>query len=246
MTPLRITRSGLLGSILVIAVATACVRLGVWQLHRLAERRAHNAVVRARMTAPPLALQRVPGDTAGLAFRAAAAFGHWDDARTIVLGARTYRDDPGVYVLTPLLLPGGGAVLVNRGWLPSPDAATVDLRPYGVDGAAAVRGLLVPMPTGRMPPGPQSRRTWFALDPASLARQFPYPLAPLLLQVAPTPASGAALPRPVPPPELGEGPHLSYAVQWFSFAAIGLIGWVVLLLKRNETREERGAPTPPG
>ncbi len=246
MPPLRITRAGIVGSILVLLVAAACVRLGFWQLHRLAERRAHNALVRGRMAAPPLALNTVPDDTANLTFRAVTAAGQWDSEHAIVLAGRTYQDDPGVYLLTPLLLPGGGAVLVNRGWLPSPDAATVDAGAYAVAGAAAVRGLLVPMPAGRAPPGQPFGRVWFHLDPAALARQFPYPLAPLLLQLTPAGPSGATLPRPVPPPELGEGPHRSYAVQWFSFAAIGLVGWVVLLLKRDDMREEPVAPTQPG
>ncbi len=240
MTPLRITRAGIVGSILVLAVAAGCVRLGFWQLHRLAERRAHNAVVRARLAAAPLALQALPEDTA-LAFRPATATGRWDSEHAIVLAGQTYDDDPGVTLLTPLLLPGGGAVLVNRGWLPSPDAATIDARAYAVAGAAAVRGLLVPMPTGRVPPAPGFRRVWFHLDPGRLRRQFPYPIAPLLLQVTPGPGD-RGLPHPVPPPTLSEGPHLSYAVQWFSFAAIGLIGWVVLLLKNSAGRDEPVAP----
>ncbi len=244
--PLRITRAGLLGSIVVILVAATCVRLGIWQLHRLQQRRAYNAQVSARMTAAPVGLRRVPDDTAGLSFRAALAEGGWDGARSIVLGARTLDGEPGVYLLTPLRLPEGGAVLVNRGWLPSPDAATVDLRPYTADGPARVRGLLVPMPLGRVPPTAGVRRVWYHLDPAALARQLPYPVAPLLLQATPpatasTPTStraATALPRPVPPPALDEGPHLGYAIQWFSFAVIGLVGWVVLLLRGD--RGDRG------
>jgi len=246
-SPLRITRGGVLGSILVLLVAATCVRLGFWQLHRLKERRAYNAEVSARMHAAPVALAAVPGDTTGLSYRAAAARGTWDPDRSIVLAARTFNGDPGVYLLTPLRLPDGGAVLVNRGFLPSPDAATVDIRPFLTPGAAEVRGLLVPMPIGRVPPTSGFRRTWYHLDPAALARQLPYRIAPLLLQATPgaaTPARGAsALPLRLSPPTLDEGPHLSYAIQWFSFATIGLIGWAVLLLRGE--REKTAAPELP-
>lgn len=234
--PLRVTRAGILGSILVLLVAATCVRLGFWQLHRLAERRAYNAVVAARMDAPPIELRQPPGDTARLAYRAASARGTWDGARSIVLAAQVMDGDPGVYLLTPLRLESGGAVLVNRGWLPSPDAATVDIRPYGVSGAADVRGLLVPVRRGAVPPTRGFRRVWYHLDSAALARQFPYVLAPLLLQVVPAGSAARGLPRPVPPPALDEGPHFGYAVQWFSFAAIGLIGWVALLLRGERER----------
>ncbi len=236
--PLRITRAGVVGSILVVLVAATCVRLGFWQLHRLEERRAYNAQVGGRMSGSPLELRAAPADTNGLSYRAAHALGTWDPQRSIVLADRPLDGDPGVWLLTPLRLSDGRAILVVRGWLPSPDAATVDIRPYAVDGAADVRGLLMPLPSGKVPPTAGPRLTWYHLDPAALARQFPYPLAPVLLQATVANAPPGALPRPLPPPTLGEGPHFSYAIQWFSFAAIGLIGWVVLLLRGDE--EERG------
>jgi surfeit locus 1 family protein len=259
MKPLRITRAGLLGSVLVLVLAATCVRLGFWQLHRLAERRARNAIVATRMSAPALQLARGPSDTTGMAYRRASATGSWDDERSIVLAGRSYNGEPGVYLLTPLrLAAGGGAVLVSRGWLPSPDAATVDLSPYAAGGAGGangasragahgptrgattVTGILLAMPLGAVPPGPAFRRTWYHFDPATLARQFPYPLFPLVLQVLPEPGA-RGLPRPVAPPALDEGPHFSYAVQWFSFAVIGIVGWIALLMKgRTEEIEERG------
>lgn len=236
--PLRITRAGVLASLLVILVAATCVRLGFWQLHRLQERRAHNALVSARIHAAPLQLYAAPADTAGLAYRAAEATGTWDGARSIVLAARPLDGDPGVWLLTPLRLSDGRAILVIRGWLPSPDAAHVDIEPYTLSGRAEVRGLLVSPPLGAVPPTAGPRLIWYHLDQAALARQFPYPLAPVLLQAMAPAASTRQLPRPLPPPPLDEGPHLSYAIQWFSFAAIGLIGWIVLLLRGE--RGERG------
>ncbi|HEX9109769.1 MAG TPA: SURF1 family protein, partial [Longimicrobiales bacterium] len=188
-------------------------------------------VIAARMQLPPTPLAAVSPDTAGLTYRSATATGTYDPERTILLAGRVYESAPGVYLMTPLRLSTAGAVLVNRGFLPSPDAATVDIRPYLDVGAAQVRGILMPMPVGEVPPTSGFRRTWFHIDPAALARQLPYALEPLVLQVTPIPGQPLALPRPLPPPALDEGPHFSYAIQWFSFAAIGIIGWLALLLR---------------
>ena len=244
MPPLRVTRAGLLGSLLVLVVAATCVRLGFWQLHRLAERRARNALVATRMAATPVLLERFGDDTVGLTFRRAAARGRFDNERTIVWAGRSFLGDPGVYVLTPLIFPDGGALLVNRGWLPSPDAATVDLAPYRVGGTMDVRGILVPFPPARPDADTLRRRVRYHLDRAGVAASMPYALEPLMLQL--TPGSPAqARPRPIPAPALDEGPHLSYAVQWFSFALIGIVGWIALLLRGGRGGAEAAGPDQP-
>ncbi len=238
----RITRAGILGSLLVLIVAATCVRLGFWQLHRLAERRARNAVIAARMITPSAVLERATSDTAGLTFRHAAVRGTFDDQHTIVWAGRSFQGDPGVYVLTPVTLPGGGALLVNRGWLPSPDAATVDLASYRVDGPAQLQGILVPFPVSTRS-DTVTRAVRYHLDYEAIARSLPYALEPLMLQV--TQADSRTLPRALPPPALDEGPHFSYAVQWFSFAVIGIVGWIVLLWRGERGGPQAAGPPPP-
>ncbi|HET9984538.1 MAG TPA: SURF1 family protein [Longimicrobiales bacterium] len=246
MKPLRITRAGLAGTVLAFVVAAACVRLGFWQLHRLAERRARNAAVSARMRAEPVALPGVPRDTAGLAYRAVTVAGEYDDARSVVFAAHSLMGEPGVWLLTPLRMPGG-AILVNRGWVPSPDAATIRSQAPAPRGAVRVRGLLVPIPATGSVEGAAAdtfRRIWYRPSAHALTRQFPYPVASLYLQALPE-AGAPPWPRRLAPPELDEGPHLSYAIQWFSFATIALVGWAVLVVRRGdrESKEKnRGEP----
>ncbi|MGH7459412.1 MAG: SURF1 family cytochrome oxidase biogenesis protein, partial [Longimicrobiales bacterium] len=79
------------------------------------------------------------------------------------------------------------------------------------------------------------RRTWFAPDPAALRRQFPYTLLNMEVQALPD-SSVQGFPIRLQPPVLDRGPHLGYAVQWFSFAAIALIGWVALMIRNREVR----------
>lgn len=263
---LAITPAGIVGTLLLAVVVIVCVRLGVWQLSRLEERRALNAGIAARLVAPAVGDAVALADTAGLLYRAVTVRGVFDGDRSVVLPGRSRRGLPGVYLLTPLLLSGrGDAVLVNRGWVPSADAATIDVADFAVHDTVDVHGLVLPFP-GRsqsLAPGergPRStdpapfRRVWFALDEHALREQFPYTLMPALLQeladqqaagsaaaatAAGGPTGAARYPARLDPPPLDEGPHLGYALQWFGFALIGLIGWIALVVR---SRTPRAAP----
>lgn len=235
MRPLELTRSGVIGTVAVFVVAVACVRLGLWQLERRSERLERNAAVAERLAAPSVALDRLPVDTVGLTYRRANVDGVVDDDRTLILAGRSHAGQPGVHVYSPVRL-GEGAVLVNRGWLPAPDAATVDLAPIRRHDAARYGGVLLPFPdvSVERDRAPEFRPTWFRLDGDAIRAQSPYPLAPLYLLATEGPDTRDATgPLRLAPPTLDAGPHLSYAVQWFSFAAIFVIGWAALLLTRR-------------
>lgn len=118
--------------VLTVVAAGVCVRLGIWQLHRLDERRAKNASVLERGTAAPLAMDALHGhDTAATHWRRVTVRGVADYDAEMVQTSRSQSGVPGVYVLTPVrpLDAGWGdtALLVLRGYLYSPDARTVDL-----------------------------------------------------------------------------------------------------------------------
>lgn len=265
MRPLDLTRRGVLGTLVVLVVAAVCIRLGVWQLDRRAERAARNRAIAERMEREPVVLDGVPRDTAGLTYRRARITGAVDDSRALVLAGRSRNGAPGVHLLSPVRL-RAGAVLVNRGWLPAPDAATVDLDAVRREGAIRAEGVLVPFPDVDLDAEPDGFQTrWFRVDGDAIREQYPYPVAPLYLvatsrpvpvgpgvepdspgPAAPGPAGGAlpsveTSPVPLDPPTLDPGPHLSYAIQWFSFAAIALVGWTVLVMqgtgRSGETHE---------
>ena len=239
---MEITRAGFLGTIAVFVVVGVCVRLGFWQLDRREQRLDRNAVMAARMAEPAIPLEVVPTDTTGLTFRHVVAHGDYDYDRPIVLAGRSRGGIPGVHVLAPLRI-SGGALLVNLGWLPSPDAATVDLDSIRAERTARVDGILMPFPDADLdPPAESFRTTWFRLDGDAIRAQYPYAVAPLYLvrTRAATPdrprtASANTQPIPLGPPELTAGPHLSYAIQWFSFALIFLVGWGALAVRRTRT-----------
>jgi surfeit locus 1 family protein len=234
----------------VLVVLVTFSAAGVWQLRRAEQREAQSAVVGARMTAAPLTLAEAralaadDGEAAAgvhpLAYRRVRLEGTFD-ASAEVLKRPVARDGtPGYHVVTPLVVEGGSAVLVERGWVPQThgEVPVTDAAPPA--GRLVVEGWAFPPerpPTGflaglapRDPP--EGRLTTVAyLDVVRLASQVPYPLEPLTVLVdAPERAPGdVALPLPPPSPELGPGPHLGYAVQWFSFVLITLIGYAALL-----------------
>lgn len=256
--PLAVTRAGIIGTLLLLLVVVACVRLGVWQLDRLEQRRELNALVAARMDAPPLDGAAALADTAGLVYRTLEIAGTWDHQRSIVLPGRSLRGVPGVHLITPLHPAGrGDAVLVNRGWVPSPDAATIDVTHFDDDDGLPFRALVLPFPgadqsLAQRPPAPGDsgpdhfRQVWYTVDAAALRAQYPYSLLPVMLQALPPEGAAATgrtgQPTRLEPPPLDEGPHLGYALQWFGFAIIGIIGWVALVVRSRMT--PTAAPPP--
>ena len=244
----RITRGGLLATLLLLVVVLVCVRLGFWQLARRQERSLLNQRVAARMDQPPLGDPAALADTAASLYRIGALAGDYDVERSIVLPGRSLRGAPGVHLLTPLRITPDRAVLVNRGWVPAADGASIPMDSFPLQ-ARAARGLVLPFPAGRERAPVHDavadsgfRVTWFNVDPAALRAQFPYELMPFMLQLLPEPGA-PRYPRRLEPPALDAGPHLGYAIQWFGFAIIGVIGWLALL--RRGRHPPRTAPPAP-
>ena len=192
------------GLFVAFLIAIGCVRLGIWQLARLRQRRALNAGIEARLRGPVL------GVTGGerldsVEWRRVRAAGVYDFTRERVWTGRTFEGVPGVALLTPLRIARGGEVWVNRGWVPSPDAARVDPARWREGDTAVVAGVAVAH--SGLP---------YVIDDSIPPRERPP--APTIQRW--------------PAPALSEGPHLSYAIQWFSFAAIIIVGSLVLYRKR--------------
>ena len=227
-------RHNVLAAVLAIVTALIFSRLGIWQLQRLGERRTRNDALAARLYTPALPLSQLPADSAGAHWRRALVRGSYDFDHQLVLSGRTHDGSPGVQILTPLLPDdGGSAVLVNRGWVYSPDAASVDLGKWDEPPHATVFGYVEDFVHGgrgvaRLPSHPNA---WTRLDAAELRAAFPFPIAPYYVVALDTLVeyrSARGMPNVTPVrlalPQMDDGPHLSYAIQWFTFAAVALVG----------------------
>ena len=211
----------------VVAGAAVCVRLGFWQVARWHEKQDLNAALRTSLAGPVLRIEgALPG--AEVDGRLVELEGEFDLRWHVLLAGRVHEGTPGVEVLTPLRLPSGEAVLVDRGWLPAPDAATARPQDYPEPCPRMVRGI-AQLPRGDRRPGLRVIESdsvtvlgmaRFDLD--SLRAHAPYPIAAFAIRELP----GRDLPsRPLrsTPRPFDESMHVGYAVQWFLFAAI-LIG----------------------
>jgi surfeit locus 1 family protein len=220
---------------LMLLAAAGFARLGVWQLSRLRERRAANLVTAAARRAPPVTLTTEAAATDSLAERRVVAHGRYDHGRDIVVRGDVLQGLPGVRLVTPLLLDTAGpAVLVDRGFLPTPDAVTVNTRGSEEPGEVEVRGIALPVPVAAGAPIEHGGRlTWRRLDLEELRARLPYEVLPIYIKQSPDSAL-PKFPRRLEPPPIDEGPHLAYALQWFLFAGLAVAFAVLVVGRRGE------------
>jgi surfeit locus 1 family protein len=241
-------RKWLFATLLVFAGTALCIRLGIWQLDRLEQRRAFNAQFESARAQPPLDLnQMFPEDIAEMEWQAVSVTGEYDFENQIALRNQYYGDQYGYHLLTPLLFnpssgSGQAAVLVDRGWIPAEGNPTsADWRKYDEPGAVTVSGQIrlgqaKPRFGGVADPLPENGVTlevWNNADLRRIASQMPYPILPVYIQPEPDP-NDTEPPIPFQPEiELTEGPHFGYALQWFTFATILFVGYPFFLKKQE-------------
>ncbi len=236
------TRTILFGIFAVIG-AGVCARLGFWQLDRLAQRRAVNALVLGRTGSASVPIDALQGqDTSAIHWRHVTVRGVVDYDAELVHATRSQAGAPGVHLLTPVRSLGGAwgdtALLVLRGYLYAADGRTIDWKQAREGDTLSFDALVTefpPVAKGNVVM-PSSARAVRVLDRDTIAAMMHRPLAPfVLLALGDTVVRDVKKPARIPPPSLGEGPHQSYAYQWFAFGAVALIGFVAVA--RSDARE---------
>ncbi len=234
---------------LALAAAAAFSALGAWQLRRGAEKERIVAGWQAAQAAAPVPLEAVLRAHAALPRRDAStdprgpalplrvvARGRYDDAQTFLLDNQVRDGRAGVVVLSVFALdelPGGRALLVNRGWLPLDAQRTLPTIEAGGSISYAVEGLLVPPPARGLRPGAPPAGPFLPwLDLGDIERATSRDLFEgILLLSADAPLGYRRDWHPLPntlPPER----HRGYAVQWFALALAVLVVWAVLTFRR--------------
>lgn len=251
----KITPGRVAFAIIAVLAATLFVRLGFWQLARHVEKRVAVDRREARLGDPAIAsvealLSLAAADSPGepAEWRRVRLTGRWDFEHEVLIRNRAQGGRPGVHVVTPLRIAvapaESTAVLVLRGWLPAPDALTPGaIAASGASGAeaVAVTGVLRPSRAGLGEPmipsgeGGERRPSFAAVDVAAIGaaagRADYVPVFVQRLPEADAPTRAPGEPVPVPLPESGTGPHMAYAIQWFAFALIALVGTGAFLLQ---------------
>jgi surfeit locus 1 family protein len=246
MTVVRLmfSRKWILTTLLVVAGSAICVRLGLWQLERLAERQAFNAHYLATSALPMLEIASTPqDDLSRLEYRRVEVSGSYDFNHQVVLRNQYHQNQLGYFLLTPLLLSDGTAILVQRGWIPAKgNEMPANWRKYDRPGIVTVSGILRlsepqaeigGVPDATLAPGETDLYVWNFVNLGRIAQQLPYQLLPVFVQPDPEPARTQP-PYPYQPEvEITEGPHFGYAMQWFTFAALLFFGYPLFYLRQQ-------------
>lgn len=218
---------------LAAALIALCIWASHWQYQRGVTRHARNAVISSHISLPVIALSTVTANLNATEWRRVEATGHFDSENQILLRNKYFEGKYGFELLTRFVTQGSGSFWVDRGWV-SPG---VTAKEQPVLPATSKDGLMI---TGRLrldrslPQGSffaipnsngnliekwnaQSQSTFksenFYLDLISTSQRAMNPAAPVLL------------------PELTDGPHMAYALQWLFFGSLVL--YARLLLRRS-------------
>jgi surfeit locus 1 family protein len=213
-------------------------------LRRADEKLALQAAIEAQLHAAPLGAASMASEPSAAVlqhYRPVVLKGTWVPGATVFLENRQMRGRPGFFVVTPLLLGPGDAVLVQRGWAPrdQADRTRLPLLPSPV-GTVTVEGRISPWPSHLTELGPDAlgpiRQN---IDRARFSNEFGLTMRPLsVVALAPHDAAATAsglgpdgllLDWPVPAVDVGK--HYGYAAQWFAFCAMigGLYLWFQII-----------------
>jgi surfeit locus 1 family protein len=231
MTPGGRSRLGF--ALLALLPALLCVRLGFWQWHRGAQREAQWQAFE-RGAQAPVSLAAAPLSSVPL-YQRVSVSGVLDGAHQFLLDNRSYQGRPGYEVLTPLRRAGAATLLVDRGWVPF-GGSRARLPAVSVAAAAGVtlsgRVALLPVPGLALghgaPTGEWPKVTAFpTMD--ELAASLGEALEPRILWLDAQAPQGYV--RDWQPPGMSPLRHFSYAIQWWSFAALSVFVWVLMALR---------------
>jgi cytochrome oxidase assembly protein ShyY1 len=221
--------------------------LGLWQLERLDERQTRNAAIIARSDEPVRPLVGLIADHDGneerLPHRRTTVVGTYRADEEFLSIGRVYGDVVGTLVVTPLDLEDGSVLMVVRGIAPSGIAGPPAIGYEVPRGPVTLEGLIgegeAPLRIGEADPPSGTIESISRIDLAYIDAWIEGDVLPFTLLLDTQSPLSAAEPTRIPPEELSDGSHLGYAIQWFAFAVIAVVGVVALL-----RRAARNEPTP--
>jgi cytochrome oxidase assembly protein ShyY1 len=235
----------------VLVLVPSFILLSRWQIHRLEDRRAANALVEQNNAAAPVPVGTVltagsPLTSVGdaQAWRQVTATGTYDASRQVLVRKRPMDGQNGFFVVTPLVTDSGAVLVVNRGWLAASVGSTAaQPAPAPPTGEVTVTGRVRPSEAAPHPQPsdlPSGQVTDLDVSLVVPAGQV-YPAYVELTGSEPAQSADLTL---IPLPDLSEGPHLSYAIQWVLFAGVAVVGFIILARREKEMFATESAESP--
>jgi cytochrome oxidase assembly protein ShyY1 len=241
----------------VLLLAYACLLLGQWQWHRLEGKKAGNTVIRVNEKASPVPVDQVlrrdtdpPDDTQ---YAVVSATGTYDASKTVIVRYQTRDGNAGVDVVVPLVTDTGTALLVDRGWLATANQGSTDPSqvPAPPSGRVTVTGWVRQNAGGGSAQVVNASTRAISSTEIEPAIGLPtYGGFVQLLTESPKPATPLT---PADPPDLSNGPHFFYALQWWFFGILALFGYGYLAWEeltgrgaRRRAQQPAKKPAPAG
>ncbi len=236
-------------TLIVLVGIGVAIRLGFWQLDRNAQRQDFISHVQAVQAMPVLDLNEhpLPSNLDTMEYRQVTVSGEYDFTHQVALRnqvrPRMSGTDPGIALVTPLILPDDQAVLVERGWIPLEYTTPASWRQFDEPGVVILQGILrSSMEKGEMgsalldptlSPGETGLDYWNFMDLTRLQDQFPYPILNVYIQQAPGTDLETLPYRLMEQPDIDPGAHVGFALQWFFYAGLLFFGYPVWLRKQK-------------
>lgn len=221
--------------------------LSQWQWRRLHERQTHNSVIIKNQALEPTPLEEIISTGAAntidssYEWRRIDVVGTWLTKKQVLVRKQSYESNLGFWVITPFRSTSGLTILVNRGWIAATDSAlntpTVMDPPKEITEILGRARIVSPRTKPRpldLPVGQVD-----GVQPDEIFTNGDHVSNSYLELTASTPESRTSDLQPILAPEITEGPHRSYALQWIFFAIMTIIGWAVLVRKELQDRDEK-------
>lgn len=228
-------KPGLWSSVLALIACSTFMAAGYWQLDRAEQRRERFRAMNEGMNAAPISLQLPTESVASIAWRKVMLRGRYDHAATVYIDNRVLDGKAGYHVITPLKPEGSGRhVLINRGWVSAGrDRATLPQIPMP-SGTVSIEGIVTEPPTRTFELGSvdPTSSVWPNLSLDRFREGRGLRVEPLVLLQ--TDDLEDRLIRRWMLPDSGAEKNQSYALQWFSFAAVTLVFYGIFAIKRTK------------
>ena len=241
-----ISRRWLLFAVVVVLLCYAAWWLGQWQFHRLDDRKASNTIVRSNedRAATPVGSVLAPGRPVADddEWRRVTATGTYDVDETVIVRYRTRDGASGIDVVVPLVTADGATLLVDRGWMASDNEGTSpDDVPAPPTGEVTVEGWVRADADGDSTT--VTDHSTRSISSERIGEAIGQEVYGGFVMLDTEDGSAAADLEPVELPELNNGPHFFYGLQWWFFGLLALFGFGYLAWdeRRSQRRDETSA-----
>lgn len=235
-----LTPRWILVHLLIGGLATLMVFLGIWQLHRLDDRRARNADIELNTNQEIVNATQDLGATTD-EWRRVKLTGRYVANSDISVINRSQDGVAGDNVAAVFETENNGSFLVNRGFIPL--SATKQPAPQE---PLSLVGFVRPTQTRRNVGAIDSSTKGtiefqrYDLERIKAALDLDMSTTYYVQLIKESPSASTQWPSPVPFPTVDEGPHFSYAMQWFFFSFVAVAGWAVVATRK--VREGSNGP----